>query len=211
MENNTVDYNEIFKVFWSQFLLNEDSTVNIDKVKRELADYKCMLDEVVQVYNILAETRAPLMPADNVIASAHTLQQEYLRDICVEDLKKQVDTNGMIHISNIQEYFTNHEIRRTVKCDKGCQKRFVIDEVDILSRTVKEDIEEECFKCPHCGTEYTITYTNKQIRQNQVEMKNIRHQLKAVTTVKKQEKLFKRYEELKLENERIRQQIVENI
>ncbi|MES5930065.1 hypothetical protein QCI77_29610 [Bacillus cereus group sp. MG9] len=54
-----------------------------------------MLDEVVQVYNMLAETRVPLIPADNVIASAYTLQHEYLRDICVADLKKQVDTNGM--------------------------------------------------------------------------------------------------------------------
>ncbi|PED40281.1 hypothetical protein [Bacillus cereus] len=100
--------------------LNGDGTV-----KRELVDYKRMLDEVVQVYNILAETRVPLIPADNVIASAYELQREYLRDICVEELKKQADTNGMIHIFKIQEYFTNYEIRQTVKCDKQCQKRFI--------------------------------------------------------------------------------------
>ncbi|PED40282.1 hypothetical protein [Bacillus cereus] len=51
---------------------------------------------------------------------------------------------------------------------------------------------------------------NKLVK-NQVEMKNIRHQLKAVTTVKKQEKFIKRYEALKLENEQIAHQIAENI
>lgn len=60
-----------------------------------------MIDEVVQVYNMLA---------DNGITSAYTLHHEYLRDICVGGLKKQVGTNGMIHIYKIQKYFIYHEL-----------------------------------------------------------------------------------------------------
>jgi hypothetical protein len=48
MKNNEVE--EVFQEFWAEIVCNEDGSINIDQVKKELSDYSFMLDEVPKVY-----------------------------------------------------------------------------------------------------------------------------------------------------------------
>lgn len=51
-----------------------------------------------------------------------------------------------------------------VKCDE-CRKEFDIDKFE--EETIKEDIREIYFKCPHCNKKYNCFYTNRSIRRLQ--------------------------------------------
>lgn len=45
------DYQKIFKDFWKELVCNQDGTLNMDAVQRELADYYFMPQEVPKVYD----------------------------------------------------------------------------------------------------------------------------------------------------------------
>ncbi|MCY7486625.1 hypothetical protein [Paenibacillus alvei] len=48
-----------------------------------------------------------------------------------------------------------------VKCNE-CSKEFRI--VSIQVKPVKDDIEKNYFDCPHCNSEYLVSYTDTSIR-----------------------------------------------
>lgn len=45
-----VDYEQTFEDFWKDIVVNPDGTLNIDQVKRELSDYKMVMDIASEVY-----------------------------------------------------------------------------------------------------------------------------------------------------------------
>jgi hypothetical protein len=49
MENNEVE--QVFQEFWADIVCNEDGSINMEQVKKELSDYSFMLDEVPKVYS----------------------------------------------------------------------------------------------------------------------------------------------------------------
>lgn len=204
-----IDHNEVFERFWKEIVTNEDGSLDIDKVKRELADYKNMADQVVKVYNALAETQDVLAHAGTVIAAAHILQKEYARDIYMQDIIDLADIDGTIELSALEEYFNQidpHK-QRTFICEDGCRRRLVADNLDVLRRNVKEDIEELYFLCPHCTVEYRVCYTNTQSRHNRIELEGLRGLTKKGYSAKIHNKIINRMYKLERQNKKIHSDI----
>lgn len=44
------DYNQVYEEFWKVIVEDENGNINIDQIKRELADYYFVIDEVSKVY-----------------------------------------------------------------------------------------------------------------------------------------------------------------
>ena len=42
---------QVFQEFWADIVCNEDGSINMEQVKKELSDYSFMLDEVPKVYS----------------------------------------------------------------------------------------------------------------------------------------------------------------
>lgn len=62
------DGEAVYEHFWKALVEKEDGSLNVDQVKKELADYKIMLDEVPKVYNELAGLSKPLTRAEAIIS-----------------------------------------------------------------------------------------------------------------------------------------------
>lgn len=45
------DYEQTFEEFWREIVCNEDGSLNVDQVKRELHDYRTTLKNVPLVYD----------------------------------------------------------------------------------------------------------------------------------------------------------------
>ncbi|PER27204.1 hypothetical protein CN485_20135 [Bacillus cereus] len=103
--NETKDYNQVFEEFWKKHVTDEQGNLDNDKVKRELNDYKYLLDQVPTVYSELAGLSKPFYSAQTIINVAHENQKEYARDIYLEDIKQMADEDGTVQLSAIEEYF----------------------------------------------------------------------------------------------------------
>lgn len=49
--NGEETYKEIWEDYWRPFCTNEDGTLNLDQIQRELADYAFILEQVPSVYS----------------------------------------------------------------------------------------------------------------------------------------------------------------
>lgn len=67
-----------------------------------------------------------------------------------------------------------------VVCDV-CSKRFAVTR--LKRQRLKNGIEEVYFKCPECKQHYTAYYTNKEIRDNQSEIRRLRKKLNKKTRI----------------------------
>lgn len=76
------DYEQVYDEFWKDIVENEDGTLNVDQVKRELADFHHMLAEVPLVYSHITggELSKPNYYARDVISAA----EEYISR-CIEE------------------------------------------------------------------------------------------------------------------------------
>ncbi len=45
------DYKETYNSFWKELVENDDGTLNMDSVMKELADYKFLLDQIPLIYD----------------------------------------------------------------------------------------------------------------------------------------------------------------
>lgn len=67
-----------------------------------------------------------------------------------------------------------------LRCDNVfCRKEFELRTDMIKTRVIKADIEKTYFSCPHCGREYTVLFTDSQIRDILERIKNIKQKIKA--------------------------------
>ncbi|MBC9913173.1 hypothetical protein [Chitinophaga varians] len=66
------DYNKVFDDFWRDIVCNPDGSLNSEQVKKELADFKFVMDQVPKVYcHVTGGVLSKVMyPAEVVIASA---------------------------------------------------------------------------------------------------------------------------------------------
>lgn len=79
-----------------------------------------------------------------------------------------------------------------VNCNK-CKKDF---EMNVLTETVKGDIERVYFICPYCNEKYISFYLNSKIKKKQCEIRKITEQLKMVNSIGTKLKLQKRFKQL---------------
>lgn len=59
-------------------------------------------------------------------------------------------------------------------CDV-CEEDFKISRFNTFKLT--KGVEKTSFSCPHCETEYVAGYTNKEIRELQLEIKRVRSRI----------------------------------
>lgn len=76
-----------------------------------------------------------------------------------------------------------------ILCD-NCKKEFEVGKLQ--NRKLAKDIELTYFICPHCKTEFTAYYTNRQIRVNQSKIREMAVKIKTL----KGEKSIQLHEEM---------------
>ncbi|GAB6709581.1 hypothetical protein [Bacillus cereus] len=99
------DYNQVFEEHWKKYVTDEQGNLDEDKVKRELSDYKYLLDQVPTVYSELAGLSKTFYSAQTIINAVREKQEEYARDIYLEDIKQMADEDGTVRINDIEKYF----------------------------------------------------------------------------------------------------------
>ncbi|WP_226035754.1 hypothetical protein [Aquibacillus saliphilus] len=95
-------YERVYDEFWKD-IVEENGKVNLDQIKRELADYRQLLNDVPKVYEeVCGLSKANTRP-DYVInyLNDHYIVKEYALD----DLKDFVE-DGYISWEDIKEYLT---------------------------------------------------------------------------------------------------------
>jgi hypothetical protein len=92
-------------------------------------------------------------------------------------------------------------------CDNGCNEEFEINETDIKTAVVCDDIEEHYFSCSHCGEKYVAYYTNSEIKSNLVKLKALSYEEKCATTHKQVAKIRNQFVEIYNKNREIQKQI----
>lgn len=105
--NHEKDWEEL----WKDIVLNEDGSINLDQLKKELSDYAFMLDEVPKVYSHIANLSYPNYYASVIIAEADDKYQELHGDIIREDIGRIINDVGLNYeelVFAILEYISKY-------------------------------------------------------------------------------------------------------
>lgn len=96
------DYEQVWDDFWKDIVTNEDGSLNLDQIKRELFDFHVVLDEVPLVYVSVTGgmLSKPNYPARTVISEFENYVEQlnewaisdFLSDYDIEDPRKE-ETN----------------------------------------------------------------------------------------------------------------------
>jgi transcription elongation factor Elf1 len=90
-------------------------------------------------------------------------------------------------------------------CDK-CKREIKLKQKHTKIVKVEGDIERMYFKCPHCNTKYTISYTDVEFRENIEKIKLIMFELSDKTlSEEKVKELVKARDRLIAKNKEISQ------
>lgn len=73
------NYENCWESFWKNIILDENGSINIDQLKRELADFSMVMDNVSKVYCELTSNRMSKAHylANDVISCVNSVQEEY--------------------------------------------------------------------------------------------------------------------------------------
>lgn len=98
------NHEKVYQKFWKTIVETEDGQLDMEQVKKELADYKILLDEVPKVYDELAGFSKPHTRA-TVIIDAVNDRMCYKQD-AFDDLSAYKE-NGKVclTIDELKEYF----------------------------------------------------------------------------------------------------------
>lgn len=79
-------YEEVWDEFWADICLNEDGSLNLDQVKRELADWHFAMGQVTEVYLHITDDMLskPTYYAEGVIQVAEDVVQQRI-EWAIED------------------------------------------------------------------------------------------------------------------------------
>ena len=72
---------KVFQEFWADIVCNEDGSINMEQVKKELSDYSFILGEVPKVYS---EVTCGLLSKPNYYAESvlSVFREEYSNRVC---------------------------------------------------------------------------------------------------------------------------------
>ncbi|WP_035415372.1 hypothetical protein, partial [Bacillus sp. UNC437CL72CviS29] len=98
------NYEKDWKERWEAIVM-KNGEIDLEQVKKELSDYRYLLQQVPTVYSELADLSKPFYSAQTIITRAHEKQEEYARDIYLEDIKAMADEDGNISVEDIENYF----------------------------------------------------------------------------------------------------------
>lgn len=76
------NYEECWNSFWKDIIVDENGDIKLDQLKRELADYSMIIENVSTVYCELTNSRMskPHYHASSVISCVNSVQEEYVED-----------------------------------------------------------------------------------------------------------------------------------
>ena len=97
------DYNEVYEVFWKDIVEDSDGNIDVEQVKKELADYKMILDEVPKVYDQLVGLSKPHTRASII---TDRVEERFIRrqDAFDDLLTYAEDGEVTISVEDLQEY-----------------------------------------------------------------------------------------------------------
>ncbi|KAF6630639.1 hypothetical protein H6F38_14525 [Paenibacillus sp. EKM208P] len=95
-------YQEIWKEKWEDICTNQDGTINLDQIQRELADYSFMLDQVPKVYEEVAGLSKPNAYARAVIDQFERMRKEAFK-MWLEDFVENNECMYERHINSDDE------------------------------------------------------------------------------------------------------------
>lgn len=97
-------YEESYQEFWKDIVENEDGTLNIEQVKKELADYRVLLKEVPKVYDELAGFSKPHTRADVIINAVNDRMID--KQIAFDDLTMTAENGEVtLTVERLKDYF----------------------------------------------------------------------------------------------------------
>ncbi|MED1863345.1 hypothetical protein P4V41_07735 [Fictibacillus nanhaiensis] len=96
------DYEKVYDEFWKDLVENEDGSLNLDQVKRELADFRLLIQEVPKVYEELTGLSKPLTRAEAILSIVNDkyIRKEYMLD----DIYDMADEDGKVSVETLQHY-----------------------------------------------------------------------------------------------------------
>jgi hypothetical protein len=91
MTDEQVD--KLWKEFWKPIVCKEDGTVNVDQLKKELADFYFIMTEAPKVYYHVTggKLSKPMYPADTVCAEADEYYEEHWREVFADTWQEEDD------------------------------------------------------------------------------------------------------------------------
>lgn len=167
-----VKHEESYQEFWKDIVENEDGTLNVEQVKKELADYKILLDEVPKVYDELAGFSKPHTRASVIISAVNDrmIDKQMAYDDLIEnaqDGEVTLTTERLKDYFDIKEQCRSPTIKwRTVDTKsegvdsmfKNWKCKFFGHKKSNVTRSIYfTDVEFTCIRCSHkWTTQYTV-------------------------------------------------------
>lgn len=100
-ENIMSDYEKDYEEFWKRLVENKDGTLNLDQIKRELSDYKFLMEHASSVYCELTGLSKTHYSANTILTRVF---DKYIdKELVLDDLVGLAE-NGKISINDIKEY-----------------------------------------------------------------------------------------------------------
>jgi len=100
-----LNYEQEFDSYWKDIVLNEDGTVNLDQVKRELSDYSMVMEIASEVYGNITNGNIskPNTNADVIIDVANEEQDKFYYNIHRDDILSILDEEDMSSEDKLEE------------------------------------------------------------------------------------------------------------
>lgn len=97
-------YEEIYQEFWKSIIEDKDGNIDIEQVKKELADYKMLLEEVPKVYNELTGFSKPHTRAEVIIDAINERMID--KQMAFDDLTMAaVNGEVTLTVERLKDYF----------------------------------------------------------------------------------------------------------
>ncbi|MED1863298.1 hypothetical protein P4V41_07500 [Fictibacillus nanhaiensis] len=98
------NHEKVYQEFWKAIVENEDGTLNVEQIKKELADYRVLLKEVPKVYDELAGFSKPHTRASVIISAVNDRMID--KQMAFNDLTMTAENGEVIlTVDKLKEYF----------------------------------------------------------------------------------------------------------
>ncbi len=99
-----------FNTFWKHLIINDDGSVNLDHLKRELVDYSTVLGEVSRVYDHVTHGNIskPNTSAEDVISVSDDENDKFYYNMFRDDVLSIIDEDSLSDedkLEELREYF----------------------------------------------------------------------------------------------------------
>jgi len=107
MQEEIVDYEQVWENFWKEIVVDDDGNINLDQVKRELSDFKMLMSSTSEIIGEITNglLSYPNYPARTVL---NLFEENYIsKQTAGEDMIKLVLNSGDLKeiINEMKEYF----------------------------------------------------------------------------------------------------------